>query len=183
MNILLIDGIPDISNTKFGKYLNGLVKLLVKNNHSVKHIKLRDKNIKYCIGCWSCWVKTPGQCFVSDDSHKICYDFINSEFVLFASPIIMGFTSALLKQLQDKLIPLLHPYIEIIQNESHHKKRYESYPKLGLLLDKSEDADNEDIEIISNIYSRFSLNFRSKHCFTKMTNQNIEEVFHAINNI
>ena len=183
MNILLIDGNTDSRINKLEKYLNGLVNLLINNNHSVKHIKLRDKKINYCTGCWSCWVKTPGKCFVSDDSHDICYDFIHSDFVLFASPIIMGFTSALLKRLQDKLIPLVHPYIEIVQNECHHKKRYESYPNLGLLLDKSPNSDDEDVEIIENIYKRFSLNLKSELCFTKITNHNIEDVVHAINTI
>ncbi len=182
MKILLIDGNTD-HNNKLDQYLNNIVDLLNNSDHTLEHIKLEEKRIKYCIGCWSCWVKTPGKCFVSDDSHDICHKIIHSDFVLFASPIIMGFTSAILKRLQDKLIPLLHPYIEFVQNESHHHKRYESYPRLGLLLDKDANSDDEDVEIINDIYKRLALNFKSELVFTITTEQEIGEMIYAIDNI
>jgi multimeric flavodoxin WrbA len=179
-NILLLDGQPNSGNTKLSKDLDQLVTLL-QHKYTVKYTKLWEQKVKYCIGCWSCWVKTPGKCFVSDDSLEICHDFIHSDLVVFASPVIMGFTSALLKKTQDKLIPLLHPYIEIVQNECHHRKRYQSYPKLGLLVD--DGGDDEDLKIITDIYKRFALNFKSELFFTEVLTDNTDEVFHAIDSI
>ncbi len=183
MKILILNGNPHNDGKSLDNYIDELTRSLTGKNHSVSTIKLSEKRIKYCIGCWSCWVKTPGKCFVSDDSHEICYEFIRSDVVLFASPIIMGFTSALLKKIQDKMIPLLHPYIEIVQNESHHRKRYSSYPKLGLLLEKGGDSDDDDVEIIKNIYRRFSLNFRSELIFSGTTTEKIEDLSHAIDSV
>jgi multimeric flavodoxin WrbA len=183
MNILILDGNTANPHTGLDVYVKRLIDVLQAHQHTVEHAKLAEKKIKYCTGCWRCWVKNPGQCFVSDDSHDICHRFIHSDFVLFASPVIMGFTSAVLKRLQDKLIPLLHPYIEIVENECHHRKRYDSYPRLGLLLETSRDDDDENVEIIEQIYKRFALNFRSELCFTKLTHQPIEEVVHEINRL
>ena len=104
--------------------------------------------INYCTGCWHCWVKTPGQCSSKDQSLDVCRTVINSDFTLWASPIIMGFPSALLKKVTDKLIPLVHPYIVLDQGEAHHLARYDHYPQFGLLLEKNGDTDDEDIEII-----------------------------------
>ena len=147
--------------------------------HRVVSVCLRDKKITYCTGCWACWVKTPGQCIASDDSREICSTFINSDFVLFASPVLMGFTSAILKRLQDKLIPLVHPYIEIVQGECHHKKRYDSYPGMGLVLDMQE-SDMEDRQIITRIYERLAKNLRTRLHFSKTADDPAEEVAHAI---
>jgi multimeric flavodoxin WrbA len=49
---------------------------------------------------------------------------INSDRVFFASPVIMGYLSAVMKKFMDKLTPLIHPYLTIDQGEAHHKHRY-----------------------------------------------------------
>jgi len=183
MKILILDGNPNSDLKTFDQYVKNLSDSLGTHKHQVNQIKLREKDIKYCTGCWSCWWKTPGECAFADDSHNICREYINSDFVLFASPVIMGFSSAVLKKVQDKLIPLIHPYFTIDHHEFHHRPRYERYPKLGLLLEKSKDTDEEDIQIISDIFKRFAINLKSELCFTKLATQPIEEVSHAINNL
>ena len=134
MKITILNGNPDSGNNTFEEYLLSLCAILANKGNTVSHIKLRNKNISYCVGCFNCWVKTPGVCSFLDDAPEILHEIIHSVLLLFASPVIMGFTSALLKKMQDKLIPLVHPYIELVKKECHHKKRYEHYPKLSLLL-------------------------------------------------
>ncbi|MBN2089553.1 flavodoxin family protein [candidate division KSB1 bacterium] len=181
MKIVILDGNPDSHSISFDTYLDNLEKALNEKNHQVAHLKLRDLNIKYCVGCWGCWVKTPGECSVKDDSAIVCREMIHSDFILFVSPIIMGFTSALMKKMQDKTIPLLHPYIELDHGECHHQKRYTKYPALGILLEKGEDTDEEDIEIINQAMRRYALNFKSNLQFTKFSTDSIMEVCDAIN--
>jgi len=114
MKITILNGNPDVNNAKFDNYLKNLSDLLESSNHTVTILKLREWDIKYCTGCFGCWVKTPGECVVPDDTRDIRREYIHSDFVLFASPVIMGFTSALLKKAHDKRIPLLHPYFELV---------------------------------------------------------------------
>ena len=45
------------------------------------------------------------------------------------------------------MIPLLHPYIELVKGECHHKKRYSKYPKLALILDRDHDPETDDEDI------------------------------------
>lgn len=117
MKILILNGNPDVNNIKFDDYIKDIDYLLRGKGHNVTISVLRDKNIEYCCGCFGCWVKTPGECVIYDDSLDICKQYINSDWVIFASPIIMGFTSTLLKKTQDRLIPLIHPYFEIVSGE------------------------------------------------------------------
>jgi hypothetical protein len=182
MKITILNGNPDAGNVVFDGYLARLSNVLASDQHEVVVWELREMDIQYCTGCWGCWVKTPGECIAVDDSRDVCRAVINSDFVLFASPVIMGFYSALLKKTMDKLIPLLHPYIVVDQGEAHHLARYDRYPVLGLLLEKSGDTDDEDIEIISDVHSRTALNMKSRLSFTRLTLDPVEEVAGEITN-
>ena len=183
MQITLLNGNPGNAHPGFDAYLEKLEKVLMAQAHTTQILTLRNLEARYCTGCWSCWVKTPGKCVFEDDSHMVCRAVINSDFVLFASPVIMGYVSAELKKYTDKLIPLVHPYIIIDQGEAHHRHRYDpnTYPVGGLLLENTQGTDDEDIEIISAIHGRTMLNIKSRNAFTMLTDQPVEEVANAIN--
>jgi len=183
MKITILNGNPNTDNVKFDNYVKELSGLLESARHIVTVLQLGEMDVRYCIGCFDCWVKTPGECKVADGSRDICREYIDSDFVLFASPVIMGFTSALLKKAHDKLIPLLLPYLELVQNECHHVSRYQKYPLMGLLLEKGKDTDEEDVKIISDIYMRDAINFKTSFCFTRLTDDPAEAVANEINRI
>ena len=183
MKITILNGNPDASNAGFDHYLIRLSDKLISNGHTVTSFELREMDIKYCIGCFGCWVKSPGECRSGDDSGEVSHAYIKSDFVLWASPVIMGFYSALLKKVTDKFICLVHPYGEFIEGEVHQLTRYDHYPTTGLLLEKGAESDDEDVQIISDIHSRTALNFKSSSAFTKLTLEPVEEVAGAINRI
>jgi multimeric flavodoxin WrbA len=183
MKITILNGNPNASNETFDKYLKQLSTDLVSNGHDVDVFGLRNMDISYCIGCFNCWVKTPGICNTDDEGRDVCRAYINSDFVLWASPVIMGFYSALLKKVTDKFVCLVHPYGEFVEGEVHHLPRYKHYPQGGMLLEKGPDTDVDDLQIISDIHSRTMLNFKSELAFTKLTHDPVEEVVDAINRV
>jgi multimeric flavodoxin WrbA len=183
MQLLILDGQPSATEEAYNSYLKQLVEHLTNKGHTLSTITLRDMNIRSCAGCWGCWVKTPGECVFKDDNTTVCQEYINSDFVLFVSPIIMGFSSALLKMTQDRLIPLVHPYFEFAQGELHHIKRYEKYPLIGLLLEKTPGTDDEDIEITVDLFKRFSINFKTEFVLDALMSQSAQEVSDAIDRI
>ena len=83
MKITILNGNPKADNIKFDNYIDTLTDLLKSDRHTVTVFKLRDMDIKHCIGCWSCWVETPGECIIPDNSGDICREYINSDFVIF----------------------------------------------------------------------------------------------------
>ena len=184
MRITFLNGNPESTNTKFDDYLKTLSESLESQNHEITTFTLRDLDTRYCIGCFGCWVKTPGECSsAADNSIEIRRKFINSELIIFASPVIMGFTSALLKRVHDKFLPLVLPYTGLYHEESHHHPRYDNYPAMGLLIQPDSDTDEEDIEIITDIYRRDSLNFHADLVFTGLTTDSIEKVTNEINSL
>lgn len=183
MNITVLNGNPADEKNGFTPWVSKLVYEL-ERVHNVSYFPLSRMNIKQCRGCWNCWWKTPGICSLNDEAEPVMKAVIHSELVIFASPLIAGFTSSTLKTTQDRLIALLHPYIELVDGECHHRKRYESYPDFALLLQKEADTDEEDIKIITDIYHRLAINF---HCKLKdiwfTETHKTEKIAHEISHI
>ncbi|MCJ7715833.1 MAG: NAD(P)H-dependent oxidoreductase [Anaerolineales bacterium] len=167
MKITVLNGNPEQS--KFDNYLLNLKSILEDQNHQVTLLDLRELSLKYCIGCFDCWSKTPGVCESDKASQIMDRAIINSDFTLWAGPLIMGFPAALLKMAFDKHLPLIHPYMVVDQHEAHHLKRYEQYPRVGMLVEKEADTDQQDLLIVRDVFSRTALNFKSKLDFAETT--------------
>jgi multimeric flavodoxin WrbA len=178
MKITILNGNPTPST--FDSYLAQLKSSLEAESHNVMQIDLRNLPLRYCVGCWGCWVKTPGECISRDASLEMGRAVINAEFVLWAAPLKMGFPSELLKRANDKHLPLIHPYMEVDQGEAHHLRRYPHSPRLGLLVEKEADTDALDLQIVTDIYCRTALNFKTRLEFSLTTEKPVEEVTRRI---
>ena len=89
MKITILNG--NSQPAVFDTYLAQLKSTLEAGGHVVTQIDLRDIPLRYCIGCWGCWVRTPGQCSNGDvASHEMDRAVINADFVLWAAPLKMG---------------------------------------------------------------------------------------------
>lgn len=179
MKITIINGNPKLKTGKFDKYLSKLSSSLKNNGNEVSMINLKNMKLNNCIGCYSCWVKTPGICIYKDDGPDILKQYINSDIVILSSPIIMGFISSSLKAMIERMIPLTHPYLYIHNDRMQHVQRYDKQPAFILLLEK-ENEDDESILITQSIFENIKT---KKFIFTKTTDDKPEEVAHEINNI
>lgn len=167
MKITILNGNPQPG--ALDTYLAELKPTLEASGHSVTQLNLRELTLRYCVGCWGCWTKTPGECSNRDGSQEMDRAIINADFVLWASPLKMGFPSELMKRANDKHLPLIHPYMEVDRGEAHHLKRYPRYPRLGLLLEKEAATDERDLQIVTDIHCRTALNFKTRLEFSVTT--------------
>jgi multimeric flavodoxin WrbA len=124
-------------------------------------ISLGDQFIKACIGCWSCWLKTPGRCAMKDQMTEIYPDYVNSEAVILLMDTAQGFISHQAKAFIDRTIPLYHPYIEMVDCECHHVARYERYPDMVFYFD-TEGLSNLEEQVIEDYLFRTAYHFKSK---------------------
>ena len=175
MRITILNGEPDLTSS-FHTYLCALASRLADHGHDVEKLDLATLDLKGCSGCFNCWVKTPGECSKRDSSATVCRSVLNSDLLLLASPMNMGFTTALLKRAADQMIPLIHPYLVVQGGEVHHRARYAHYPEFGLLLGAGDDTDAEDIEITSTMWRRMARNMKSQLAFIAVTDRSAEEV-------
>jgi multimeric flavodoxin WrbA len=179
MRITILNGEPEAEST-FDLYLQDVTRKLAAQGHAVTMLDLRALDLKGCSGCLGCWVKTPGECQKRDESAVVRRAAIGAELLVLASPMTMGFTTALLKRAADQLIPLIHPYLVIEGGETHHRARYASYPAFGLLLGAEGDADAEDIEITTAMWARMARNLKSRLVVAAVASRSALEVAHEI---
>ena len=119
---------------------------------------LREHTIGHCVGCFGCWVKTPGICRFNDDARVIARQFIQSDLSILFSPVTFGGYSAELKKAVDRAVICLNsPFFMKIDGEVHHKPRYVRYPCLmgvGVLP----HADKESEKIFKTLVKRNAIN-------------------------
>lgn len=177
MKICVLNG--NAEHGELDTYLARSSSVAEEMGHSVKVLQLRDMDIKYCIGCFGCWIKTPGECVAKDDSADVCRTVVHSDLVVCASTVKMGHVSALLKKTLDKLIPLVLPYFKVVKGEIHHPQRYEQTRDLAVLLQK-DGADEEDLEIIERSFRRLCIDLGSSFRSLRTTDEPLEEVVNAL---
>jgi NAD(P)H-dependent FMN reductase len=180
MRITILNGNPRESG--FDAYLEQINKILEQSGNQVKHIHLRDLDLKYCVGCWGCWVKTPGLCQADEASQLMDEVVINADFVLWAAPMKMGYPSELLKMALDKHLPLIHPYMAVDRAEAHHRKRYPSYPLIGLVVEREAATDQVDLRLVTEMCQRTALNFKSRLKFSLTSETTASELAQKILN-
>jgi len=184
MKITILDGNPNASNEQFDGYLQRLASAMEAGGHEVAELTLREMEIEQCVGCFGCWVKTPGECAVhEDDIEKVLRAMVNSDFVLYASTIVMGFPNEPLKRAIERTIPLLLPYFKFVDGEIRHKPRYDWSPRMGVLWERSGDTDDEDIEIVNEIFEQVAQEWSSTLSVNELTSRPAEEVAHAISGL
>ena len=77
-----------------------------------------------CIGCFGCWVKTPGRCVLKDDYNRMGEMMAHAEELIIISRCVYGTYSPFVRNILDRCLPYIHPYFTKREKEIHHKARY-----------------------------------------------------------
>jgi multimeric flavodoxin WrbA len=160
-------------------WLDAVAQGLVARGHDVEHVRLRDRNVRQCKGCFACWVKTPGRCGIRDGTDELVRELLASDVLVIASPTSMGMTTALSRRVSERMIPILHPYFELVGGEIHHRARYARSPRVALLYG-AEGCDAEDEDLLVLLYRRLAINMRSTLALAASTARAPEEVSDAL---
>jgi len=158
MKILILNGDARPGNTPLAAYLAKFEAALEAGGAEVKRLRLSELDIKFCTGCFTCWWATPGLCAFRDGMEKIYPAVLESDLLIWASPLVLGTVPTLVKKTQDRLIPLLHPYFELVQGEVHHRLRYDRYPDLALIVEPRAEDGQEELSGVRLLFERFGVN-------------------------
>lgn len=82
--------------------------------------------VRHCIGCFGCWIKTPGRCVIQDRCAVMPSYLAQANEVVIVSPMVYGGYSPNVKAVLDRSIGYLLPYFRIISHEMHHRMRVQN---------------------------------------------------------
>ncbi len=91
-----------------------------------------DGIIKNCIGCFGCWVKTPGRCVLKDGYAKIGERMAHANELILISQCMYGTYSPFVRNVLDRSLPYLHPDFVKREHEIHHKPRYRNRLRISV---------------------------------------------------
>ena len=66
---------------------SALTDLLDHENADVRCYHLKEISLAHCIGCFGCWIKTPGICVASDEGREIIQTIIRSDMTILFTPV------------------------------------------------------------------------------------------------
>lgn len=106
--------------------LNPLVEGMREAGADVEVVNLREKKIRYCIGCFTCWTKTPGKCIHKDDmTNELFPKWLASDLVVYATPLYFHTINAAMSTFWERTLPAAFPFFEQGDDgKTFHPMRY-----------------------------------------------------------
>ena len=132
----------------------------ISESDDLKYINLASMKIANCVGCFGCWTKTPGKCFIRDDASKIYPYIAKSDSVVYISKIKYGSYDTIMKTMIERAIPIQQAFIRIHNSETHHVQR-NVLPKDATIIAYG-STDSEEQEIFRTLVSSNALNMNFK---------------------
>lgn len=127
MNILVINGSPKGVRSDTLKLTRAFLRGLKENAEIIDTLKA---SIKPCLGCYSCWYKTPGVCIQEDGTAELLAKIMNADLVIWSTPLYCYSVPANCKALLDRLLPLSSP-VQYTNKDgnTYHSGRSERFPQ------------------------------------------------------
>jgi len=93
--------------------LGHLVEGMRQAGAAVELVHLRQKNIKQCIGCFTCMTRSPGRCMHNDDmSAELFPKWLASDMAVYATPLFHHTVNAPMKTFLERTFPICEPFVE-----------------------------------------------------------------------
>lgn len=90
--------------------------------------------IRHCVGCFGCWIKTPGICLIHDGYERTGIEMGKCTELILISRCCYGSVSPFVKMVLERALSYIHPNFVIRNREMHHKRRYQNVIALSAHL-------------------------------------------------
>ncbi|WP_300670296.1 flavodoxin family protein [Desulfoluna sp.] len=162
MKILAVNGSPTTKKGMTHILLDLFLQGAAEAGAEVERFNVVDKKIKYCDGCFNCWVRTPGECIHKDDMPAILDQVAAADALILATPLYVDGMTAQMKTFVDRIIPLVEPEFEMVEGHYRHKSRISKIPGIFLMsVCGFWEADNFDglVDHIKRICKNFQADY------------------------
>jgi multimeric flavodoxin WrbA len=161
LKALILNGASDLRDTA-GVVEDAFARQLSARGYAVVRHDLASLAIPECKGDFGCWTVTPGVCVQAGPHRDVARDLIQSDLVVWLTPLTFGGYSSALKRQLDHCIPLITPWFTTLEGETHHEPRYERFPDV-LAVGFVERKEPEAARVFERLVSRNALNMHTRH--------------------
>lgn len=143
MKIFVINGSPkgNQSNTYqlTQAFLAGMKESAeaVKEDFEVEEVWVNRLDIHPCVGCFSCWNKTPGNCCIQDDMREVIAKLLWADITIWSFPLYYYTVPGGLKNLIDRQLPMVLPFMvenEGLSGSGSHPLRFDMSGKKAVVI-------------------------------------------------
>lgn len=156
-NVVILDG-TGFNDQDLSPVLQILSQAFAADCVQVRAFPLREMKLAHCLGCFNCWVKTPGICVEADAGREIAKAVIRSDVAVFFTPVTFGGYSPELKKIFERFIQLISPFFQMDHGEVHHPPRYTRRPRL-VMIGVQRHNNPAEAHIFKTLAGRNAINF------------------------
>ena len=132
MKILVINGSPRGEGSNTMKLVNAFIDGAGWTEVETLHIS--KMKVDGCLGCFSCWSKTPGKCVLKDDMADALQKVLDADVIIKAFPLYNCYFPGPMKTFMDRMLPLSLPYMDREAESGGHPSRYDMSKKRGVII-------------------------------------------------
>jgi putative NADPH-quinone reductase len=129
MRVLAINGSMRKERSSTYHMLKPLLEGMELAGAETEQIMLGHLNIKPCLGCFLCWIKSPGKCVQEDDMADVLEKYVQADMIIMGTPLYHYAMSGLLKNFIDRTLPRDEPWLIEHHNLPGLSGHPERYPK------------------------------------------------------
>ncbi|MCI8800451.1 flavodoxin family protein [Acetatifactor muris] len=103
----------------------------------IEEIQVTQLEIHPCLGCFSCWNRTPGRCCIQDDMQEVIGKLLWADVIIWSFPLYYFTVPGGLKNLIDRQLPMVLPFMEENtgkRGNGSHPSRYDMSDKKTVLI-------------------------------------------------
>lgn len=142
MKVLIINGSPKGKNSNTYKLTSAFVEGMKQGQEEISDLEVMEISVKQmeiapCLGCFSCWNKTPGKCCISDDMQMVIEKQLESDIIIWSFPLYYFNVPGGLKTLIDRQLPMVLPFMAEREDgvgSGSHPARYDMSGKRHVLI-------------------------------------------------
>jgi multimeric flavodoxin WrbA len=146
MKVLAFNCSPKMDKGNTALILSPFLEGMKEAGAEVDLFYTKKLKINPCQGCFTCWLKTPGVCFQKDDMQMLHPKLRDADIWVFATPVYVDGVTGPMKNLLDRLLPMLYPFYELRDGHCRHPLREGHKPGKVVLVSNSGfwEIDNFD---------------------------------------
>ena len=111
MKVLALNGSPRVKSSSTYHIMKPFLEGMETAGAETEVIHIRSLKLKPCLGCYSCWVRTPGVCIQADNMTGALEKFNNADMVIFGTPLYHFTMTGIMKNFIDRTLPRLEPWL------------------------------------------------------------------------